>query len=274
MLEGQIIKNISNLYTVLTSKGEYTCKPRGKFRNMGFTPLVGDYVKIDAENKIIWEILKRKNELNRPKISNVDYALIVTSIKKPDLSCYLLDKEISSIILANIRPVICFTKLDLASEKELVEINHLRKYYESIDIPTFTNQDVSKLVEFLQNKMVVLTGQTGAGKSSLLNLIEPEKNLKVGEISEALGRGKHTTRHTEFHNIKNIWFADTPGFSSLDLTGYTKEEIRSSFKEFARANCLYRDCMHVKESDCEVKRMVERKEILNSRYQNYKEFIK
>lgn len=273
MLEGKIIKNISDTYTVKTEKGNYECKARGKFREMGLTPLVGDNVKIDDKNNYILEIEERKNELERPKISNVDMALIITSIKKPDLSLHLLDKQICSILLSNIKPVICFTKLDLATREELKNLKKIRKYYHHIGIPTFTNKKTSQISKYLKGKFVVLTGQTGAGKSSFINKLDREKNLAVGEISEALGRGRHTTRHTEFYEIKNIWIADTPGFSSLDLKNYTKEEIRDSFPEFKEVECEYKNCMHEREENCEIKKKVEKGHILKSRYENYINFI-
>lgn len=273
MLEGKIIKNISDTYTVKTEKGNYECKARGKFRDMGLTPLVGDNVKIDDKNNYILEIEERKNELERPKISNVDIALIITSIKKPDLSLHLLDKQICSILLSNIKPVICFTKLDLATREELKNLKKIRKYYHHIGIPTFTNKKISQISKYLKGKFVVLTGQTGAGKSSFINKLDREKNLVVGEISEALGRGRHTTRHTEFYEIKNIWIADTPGFSSLDLKNYTKEEIRDSFPEFKEVECEYKNCMHEREENCEIKKKVEKGHILKSRYENYINFI-
>jgi len=147
-------------------------------------------------------------------------------------------------------------------------------YYDSIDIKTFRNDEVSDLVKYLKGKYVVLTGQTGAGKSSLINKINPNKNLNIGEISEALNRGKHTTRHTEFHEVANIFIADTPGFSSLDLSKNNKEEIRDSFLEFNGSTCEYRDCMHIKEENCEIKRKVDEGTILQSRYDNYCNFIK
>ena len=274
MLKGKIIKNISNDYTVLANNELYVCKARGKFRNMKLTPLVGDVVEFDEKEKYIINILDRKNELKRPCISNVDVALIVTSLKKPDLSLNLLDKEISSVVLANIEPVICFTKLDLIKKEELKELKKIIKYYESIGIKVFTNLKIKKLVKYLQKKYVVLTGQTGAGKSNLINLIDPNKKLKVGDISEALGRGKHTTRHTEFFEIKKVFIADTPGFSSLDLKEYSNEDIRDSFYEFKEENCEFKNCMHVKENNCIVKNKVENNVILKSRYENYLNFIK
>ncbi len=274
MLTGKIIKNISNLYRVKVNDNYYDCKPRGKFRNIGLTPLVGDEVEIDEKNNYILNIKERQNELDRPKISNVDVALIVTSLKEPELSLNLLDKEITSIILANIEPVICFTKLDKASKEEIKNLNKLISYYEKIGIKVFTNIKISQLVKYLQNKYVVLTGQTGAGKSSLINKIDPTKNVLEGNISIALGRGKHTTRHTEFHTIKDFYLADTPGFSSLSLEKYSNEEIKNSFWEFKDITCLYRDCNHIKEEDCEVKKLVASGKILKSRYDNYCSFIR
>lgn len=273
MLKGRIIKNISNSYLVKTSNKEYTCTPRGKFRDMGLTPLVGDNVEIDEENNYILNILPRVNELSRPKISNIDYAVIVTSMKNPDLSLNLLDKELSSIILANITPIICFTKIDLMNKEEEKKLKTLIKYYESIGIKVFRNDNLKPLNEYLKGKYIVLTGQTGAGKSSLINKLDPTKNIEVGEISIALGRGRHTTRHTEFHKVDDFYIADTPGFSSLDLEKYSKEEIRDSFLEFRDCLCEYRDCMHLKENNCEVKARVNAGKILKSRYENYCNFL-
>ncbi len=274
MLKGKIIKNISNIYRVKVANTYYDCQPRGKFRKLELTPLVGDEVEIDEKNNYILDIMKRQNELDRPKVSNVDIALIVTSLKEPDLSLNLLDKEIVSIILAHIKPIICFTKLDKATKKELQDLNNLRKYYENIGIKTFTNTEIPQLTAYLKNKYIVLTGQTGAGKSSLINKIDSSKNLLEGEISYALGRGKHTTRHTEFHLIKDFYIADTPGFSSLSLEKYSNEEIKNAFKEFANSNCLYKDCSHIKEEDCEIKKLVNAGKILKSRYENYCSFVR
>lgn len=273
MLKGRIIKNISNSYVVKTKDKDYTCIPRGKFREIGLTPLVGDIVEIDEENNYILKIDERKNELDRPRISNIDYALIVTSMKKPNISLHLLDKEISSIILAGITPIICFTKIDLINTEEKKELEKLIRYYKSIGIETFKNDFLAPLKEYLKGHYIVLTGQTGAGKSSLINRLDATKHIEVGEISLALGRGRHTTRHTEFHEVDGFYIADTPGFSSLDLNKYSKEEIRNSFLEFKESDCEYRDCMHIKEENCEIKRKVNEGTILKSRYENYCNFI-
>ncbi len=274
MLTGMIIKNISDTYTVKAGNKLYDCKARGKFRNTGLTPLVGDIVEFDPENLYIITINSRKNELTRPSISNVDIALIITSVKKPDLSLYLLDKEITSILLEHIEPVICFTKLDMLNKEEKKELQKIMKYYKKLGYQVFTNQKLKPLIKYLKNKTVVLTGQTGAGKSSLLNKIDDKLNLKTGEISDALGRGRHTTRHTEFFLVKNMLIADTPGFSALDLDKYEKVEIRDSFVEFSKYSCEFKNCMHVKENNCEIKIQVKKGSILPSRYENYCNFIK
>lgn len=271
---GRIVKIISNLYTVKVEDKTYDCRARGKFRFDKITPLVGDFVDIDIENNYIIDIKERKNYLYRPQISNVDIALIITSIKKPDLSLNLLDKQILVIKEKNIEPVICITKLDLVSFFKKRKYKKLFKYYEKIGIKVFYNNDLSPLKKYLNKKEVVLTGQTGAGKSSLLNKLDKSLDLDTNPISEALGRGVHTTRHTEVHEISNIFFCDTPGFSSLDLSDITKENIKVGFPEFNNYECEFKDCSHIDERVCSIKKAVEEGKILKSRYENYKAFYK
>lgn len=274
MLErGQITKQISNLYTVRIQDNLYGCRARGKFRNDKITPVVGDYVMVDTEKLTIDEILERKNLLDRPVISNVDKAFIVTSTKKPNLDLNLLDKLISIITFNNIEPVICFTKTDLLDNKELEDINNLKKYYEIIGIKTFFNTETNAIKEYIKGSLIVLAGQTGAGKSSLINHLDDSYNIKTAAISEALGRGKHTTRHVELYEINNSLIADTPGFSCIDLKDMSKEQLRDTFIEFSEYECKYRDCMHNKEIGCKIKEAVEDKRILRSRYNNYLLFM-
>ncbi|MBQ2872639.1 MAG: ribosome small subunit-dependent GTPase A [Bacilli bacterium] len=272
-MKGIIVKNISNDYTVNCNNSYYTCKPRGKFRLNGKTPLVGDIVTIDEVNNYILDIDKRKNELIRPSVSNVDYAIIVTSVKNPNFDSNLLDKQLTIISYNNIIPIIYFTKLDLLDKLELEEINKIISYYQDIGyLVSTTPVDLLKLIE---NKIVVLTGQSGAGKSTLLNKIDPNLELKTDEISYALGRGKHTTRHTELFNTHNTFIVDTPGFSKIDFHNMTNIDIRDNMKEMFDNlhNCKYSDCMHIREDGCYVKQLLEQKEILESRYNNYKNFI-
>lgn len=274
-MEGIIVKNISNDYVVLCKNGEYTCKPRGKFRNDKITPLVGDTVVIDPDNKYILDIKPRKNMLIRPSVANIDQALIVTSVKEPDFSTNLLDKLLVVITYNNIEPIICLTKLDLLNDSELKETKKYIKYYESIGYKVILNTDKKELKEILKNKLTVITGQSGAGKSTLLNTLDKNLELKTNEISKALGRGKHTTRHVELYHIYDGLVVDTPGFSAIDLSDIPNIGIRDNMKEMYDNldDCKYRDCMHIKEDGCAVKKKVETGEILQSRYNNYKSFI-
>lgn len=272
-MTGIIIKNISNDYTVNCNGIHYVCKPRGKFRLDKWTPLVGDIVTIDEKENYILEIKKRKNELIRPCVANVDIAVIVTSVKEPNFDSNLLDKQLTIISYNNIIPVIYFTKLDLLNDTKREEMKKIISYYEKIGYIVST--DHVDLLKKIENKIVVLTGQSGAGKSTLLNKIDPTLELKTNEISQALGRGKHTTRHTELHYTHNTYIVDTPGFSKIDFYDMTNIDIRDNMKEmFDNLHlCKYSDCMHIKEDGCYIKTLVEKKEILESRYNNYKNFI-
>lgn len=272
-MTGVIIKNISNDYTIESDGKQYTCKPRGIFRHQLITPLVGDHVIFDEQNHYITKILPRKNELKRPSIANIDIAVIVTSVKDPNLDTHLLDKFLTIISYNNITPIIYLTKLDLLSTTELNKINNYIEYYQKIGYIISTNKD--DLLEKIQNKLIVFTGQSGAGKSTLLNKIDPTLNLYTNEISYALGRGKHTTRHTEIYKTKGALIADTPGFSKIDFYNMTPIDIRDNMKEMFDnlPKCKYIDCLHNKEDGCYVKKLVEDKLILSSRYQNYLDFI-
>ena len=273
-MKGIIIKNISNTYLVETNKKKYNCLPRGKFRLTKSTPLVGDHVIFDEKNNYILEILERKNKLIRPPVANIDYAIIVTSTKDPAFDTILLDRILTIVSYSNIEPIIYLTKIDLLKDEETKNIQKYIKYYQKIGYTVITDKD--SLVEKIQNKIVVLTGQSGAGKSTLLNKIDPTLELKTNEISKHLGRGKHTTRHTELFKTNNCYIVDTPGFSKIDFANMKKEDIRDNMKEMFNnlEYCKYRDCMHYKEEDCHVIELVKSGEILQSRYNNYISFIK
>lgn len=274
-MEGRIIKNISNDYVVKTKDNYYTCKPRGKFRKEKLIPLVGDIVEFDCNNNYILNIKKRKNSLIRPSVANIDKAIIVTSVK-PKLDTNLLDKLLVITSYNNINPVICFTKLDLLTKTEKEEISKIISYYESVGYTTITNTQIDKLKQILNNNLSVFVGQSGSGKSTLLNKLDSSLKLKTNEISKALGRGKHTTRHVELYSVSNGLVVDTPGFSSLDLTTLSNIDIRDNTKEMFNNldKCKYRDCMHFKEENCFVKKEVEEGKILPSRYTNYLSFLK
>ena len=271
---GRIIKILSNDYTVLSDDKLFVCKVRGKFRNQKLTPLVGDVVKFDEKKLCILEVFPRKNELIRPPCSNIDQVIIITSVKNPDFSSNLLDKLLVILEFNKIKPIICFTKLDLLNNEELnninTYINYYRKYYD-----VYLNTDLENIKKIFKNKISVFTGQSGAGKSTLLNKLDSNLNLKTDDISYALGRGKHTTRHVELISLFNGMVADTPGFSSLEFN-MSNLEIKDNFIDFDkyRSECEFRDCKHIKEENCGIKNHVKTGDILESRYENYLKFIK
>lgn len=274
-MQGKIIKVLSNDYTVSSNGNLYVCKSRGKFRNMAITPVVGDEVIFDESKNYIMEVLNRKNSLVRPPVSNIDLCVVVTSVKDPLFSSNLLDKLLAIIEFNNIKPVICFTKLDLLNDDELANMNHVFNYYKSIGYEVYNNQELDSFKSIFKDKIVVFTGQSGAGKSSLLNKLDCNLNLKTDEISYALNRGKHTTRHVELIPLLSGYVADTPGFSAVDFNDMSNSDIRDNFIEFNdyKEGCRYRDCMHDLEDECEIKRRVSSGDILSSRYENYIKFI-
>ena len=271
-MKGQIVKIVSDDYFLDTSFGEIICKARGKFRKDNISPKVGDYVIFDNEKKTIEDILPRKNELDRPFVSNIDEAFIITSLKKPDFSTNLLDKLLIICEINNIKPVICITKKDLLSKTEFNKIKPILRYYKKIGYPVVYNNKICKIKRMFKNKTVVFTGQTGAGKSSLINKLDKNLDFETNEISEALGRGKHTTRYVTLVNIGKGKVVDTPGFSAIDLSIYTDEQIKNAFIEFNKYDCPYKGCMHIKEKECKVKENIN-DNILRSRYDNYVKFI-
>lgn len=274
LVKGLIIKVNSDTFTIKTDNDIFDTKARGKFRHDQIKPLVGDYCLVDKDKKIVEKIENRRNFLMRPSVANIDIALIVTSIKKPDINLTLLDKLISIITINKIEPVIILTKMDLLDESEKKDILKIAKYYDSIGLKVFENTEIIKIKKYLKNKIVTVCGQTGAGKSTLINKINPELNLKTDEISLALGRGKHTTRIVELFPLDDFYIVDTPGFSSIDINIYSEDDIKNSFIEFKNSNCRFKDCKHINEQDCEIKEKVNNKEILITRYENYLRFIK
>lgn len=272
-MEGQIIKIVSDLHIVSCNNKNYDCKCRGRFRKDKMIPKVGDYVIFDSEKKVIEEILPRKNVFQRPSVANIDQAFLITSLRLPDFSFHLLDKLVVLMELHHVNPIICITKRDLLTIEELEKIDKSLEYYKNLGYQVVYNTEIEKIKSLLKNKTSVFTGQTGAGKSTLLNKLNPNWKLETGEVSIALGRGRHTTRVVELFEINGGKVLDTPGFSALDFEDSTKEEIRDAFIEFKNYPCIYKDCMHTNESECKVKLAVNNNNILETRYDNYLKFI-
>ena len=272
-MQGQIIKIVSDLHIVACDGHTYPCKCRGIFRKEHITPLVGDYVLFSKDKNLIESIVPRKNEFQRPKVSNVDQAFLITSLVHPDFSLNLLDKLIVLMEINHVEPIICITKEDITDEEEKRRVYSILEYYKNIGYKVVSNQDLDTLEELLAGKTSVFTGQTGAGKSTLLNKLNPEWDLETGEVSLALGRGRHTTRVVELFELFGGKVMDTPGFSALDFKGVSKETIRDAFIEFREFPCPFKDCNHTKEGECEVKKAVLANNIMESRYLNYLSFI-
>ena len=273
-MQGQIIKISSDLHIVKYNNETYPCKCRGIFRKEHITPLVGDYVLFNKEKLLIEKVLPRKNEFQRPKVSNIDLAFIVTSLVNPDFSLNLLDKLLVLMEIHNVKPIIVITKEDLVSNEYLEEIKGILDYYRKIGYIVISNRETDRIKELISNNTCVFTGQTGSGKSSLLNKLNSSWNLETGEVSIALGRGRHTTRVVELFDFLDGKVVDTPGFSALDFYLNSKEEIRNAFIEFKNYTCPFSDCNHTNESECFVKRAVLENNIMKSRYENYLSFIK
>ena len=278
MEKGRIIKNISNQYEVLCAdKSRIQCVAMGKLRK-GLAPIVGDFVEYEKlhDKYAIQKVLPRKNQLRRPLIANVDQAIVVMSAKDPDFSAALLDRLIFLIVYNDIKPIICISKLDLI-EKEDEIYDYIRDYKESgYDVyESGKDFDTSDFEEILADKVSVLTGQSGAGKSSLINRIDESFAIKTQKISKALGRGKHTTRHCELFPIGGGWLGDTPGFSSLDFQNLNIQKLASNiidFKPFI-GKCKFNDCTHTNEPGCAVKQALETKKISTVRYRHYCEVV-
>lgn len=277
-MRGQIIKLISNQYTVLLEdKRIVLCVAMGKLR-LGEALVCGDYVEvIEYEHQnAIEKLYERKNYLIRPPIANVDQAFIVMSATEPDFSTTLVDQLIFLISCKEIEPILIVTKMDLVDETHFVH-RVIEDYKKSGYQVYLSGKGISPepIIQAINNKITVLAGQSGAGKSSLLNRIEPSFQLSTQAISKALGRGKHTTRHVELHFVQDGWVADTPGFSKLDFTRLSKEELRDHIPDFKKYEglCKFRNCMHQNEPGCAIKAGVEEGTVSKTRYHHYIECL-
>lgn len=280
MINGKIIKGIGGFYYVDTENGLYECRARGIFRKNKITPLVGDRVSIsvvDEENKkgVVEEIEERDTELVRPPIANVDKALIVFAIKNPAPNLSLLDRFIVLAEKENLEIVIVFTKVDLDTDGELLgELKDIYEVsgYKVISVSNKLKLNIDKIKEELKENTVVFAGPSGVGKSSLLNEVDKNFELKTGEVSDKIKRGKHTTRHAELLKLEcGGMVADTPGFSSLTLDDIDESELKEYFIEFDKYDeCRFGSrCIHENEPSCAVKEAVENGDISKKRYESY-----
>lgn len=271
-MQGTVVKVISSSFYVEVNKNIYICTQRGVLKKNKTLPLVGDKVIVDLNKKVIEKILPRINEIIRPPVANITKGIIVTSLKNPDFSTNLLDKLLVELEINKIKPVICLTKIDLCEMTD--DLINTINYYKKIGYIVLNNTDTDLIKQELKGETTVFIGQTGAGKSTLLNKLFPSLNLKTGEISLALGRGRHTTRVVEIIEIDDMKVLDTPGFSSLSFLSYNLESVKNAFIEFKNFPCVYKDCNHDKEPECNLKKAVEEKLVLKSRYDNYLNFKK
>lgn len=279
-MQGKIVKGISGFYYVhVVGTGIYECKAKGVFRNRKVKPLVGDNVEIvvlDEEKRIgnVEEILPRKNELIRPAVSNIDMALVIFAAAKPDPNFNLLDRFLCMMEYQKVPVTICFNKCDLVSEEEKEKLQQIYAPagYEILFTSVKTGENIDNLKALLADKTTTVAGPSGVGKSSLINELQTGVCMQTGAISDKIGRGKHTTRHSEIISIgQDTYIMDTPGFSSMDLPGFEKEDLWTCYPEFVpyEPECRFIGCSHIGEPDCGVKNALADGKISQVRYDNY-----
>lgn len=277
-IQGFIVKSNKGFFEVYLREEQLvvTAKTRGVLRHRNFDPVVGDHVTVSLEDDgyIITAVADRLNELIRPKIANIDYAIVLISVKEPEIQSYLLDKYLSVLAYNEIKPIIILSKTDLLTDTEKQEIATIQAYYEWVGYPVFTTSkgvvnQKEQLFTLLTGKITTVMGQTGVGKSTFLNNLTESLALETAEISHALGRGKHTTRIVELYQIGAVWIADTPGFSSFQSNLDDERLVSDTFIEFHQFPCKFQDCAHQAEIKCGVKQAVSDGKILQKRYESF-----
>lgn len=276
-ITGTIIKGIGGFYYVDTADGVIECKARGKFRKTVGKPIIGDRVTVAVQNDgtgYLLEIEKRTNQLIRPALSNIDLLIAVVSAAPPVTDTFLIDKVIAIAENKNISPMVVINKIDINAGDELFEI-YKQAGIDVLKVSANTGEGVSELKDKLKGKISAFAGNSGVGKSSLLNRLIPDFSAQVGNISDRIGRGKHTTRHIELVPFEGGYIADTPGFSSFDteqMDLVLREDLQYAFREFEPyiGECKFTGCAHVKEKGCAILQAVENGEISQSRHESYK----
>lgn len=281
-MHGKIVKGIAGFYYVhVAESGIYECKAKGIFRKDKRKPLVGDDVELDVLDETgkkgnIVQMLPRKNRLIRPEVANVDQALVIFAMRKPQPNLGLLDRFLIMMQRQQTDTVICFNKKDLASLEEQVRLEEIygKSGCHLLFLSARTEEGMEQLRALLNGKTTAVAGPSGVGKSSLINLLQPKAQMETGKISEKIDRGKHTTRHSELIAVASgTYIMDTPGFSSLYLEGMEKEELKNFFPEFAEYEpfCRFGGCMHIHEPDCGVKQALKDGRFSQDRYDSYLE---
>ena len=279
---GKIMKGIAGFYYVgVAESGVYECKAKGIFRKDKIKPLVGDDVEIEVlneEEKLgnIVKILPRRSELTRPAVANIDQALVIFAAREPKPNLSLLDRFLVIMEKQDVPVIICFNKQDLCDEEE---VGRLKEIYEACGYPVVLasakqGEGIEEIKSRLRGKTTTVAGPSGVGKSSLTNLLQNEVQMETGEISKKLGRGRHTTRHSQIIQIEeDTWLYDTPGFTSFYVEEIEKEELRFYFREFFKyeGTCRFQGCTHTHEPGCMVKNALEEGKISKERYENYLE---
>lgn len=281
-MQGKIVKGIAGFYYVhVVGSGVYECKAKGVFRKEKIKPLVGDNVIIEvldeeAKEGNIVEILERQNELIRPAVANIDQVLLVFAAARPDPHFNLLDRFLVMMEGKNLPVVLCFNKCDLVDDEKIEE---LRSVYKPTGYPVIFASagkeiNIDQIRDALKGKTTAIAGPSGVGKSSIINILQPEANMETGSISRKIERGKHTTRHSEIFPIdEDSYIMDTPGFSSLYVNEFEKEDLKYHFPDFSpyEGRCKFNGCDHVHEPECAVKSAVRNGDIHRSRYKSYRE---
>lgn len=278
-MTGKIIKGIAGFYYVYTTLGLYECKAKGSFRKEGLKPLVGDNVEIDVIDEAkktgnIVAIHERMNSLIRPASSNIDQAMVIFAITKPEPNYNLLDRFLIYMEQQNIPTVVCFNKKDIATQKEM---DDLKSAYEGcgckvLFVSGTLEEGLDDIIQVLKGKTTVVAGPSGVGKSTIVNALYPEAEMETGEISKKIDRGKHTTRHAELFSIfDNTFIMDTPGFTSLFLQNVEKEDLWKYYPEFLpyEEQCKFTGCSHISEPVCGIKEALAEGKISKIRYDNY-----
>lgn len=284
-MQGKIVKGIAGFYYVhIVESGIYECKAKGAFRKAKIKPLVGDDVIIDVLDEgeklgNIIEILPRRNQLIRPAVANIDQALVVFAVAKPKPHLNLLDRFLVMMECEKIPVILCFNKSDLAKDPEIKELKAIYETcgYRMIFTSALQEETIAEVDEVLRGKTTAVAGPSGVGKSSIINILQPDANMETGGISEKIERGKHTTRHSELIPInEDSYIMDTPGFSSLYTNEFEKEELKYYFSEFDsyEGKCKFIGCDHIHEPGCAVKAALEEGKIHEGRYHNYLDMYK